>query len=192
MWVLAGLGNPGKGYAGNRHNIGFMAIDRLAEAHRFPVFTQRFKGLLSAGEIGGERIILFKPQTFMNLSGEGIGELVRFYRVPPEQLVVFHDELDLPLGKLRVKQGGGNGGHNGLKSIDAHVGTDYWRVRLGIGHPGTKEAVTGHVLGDFAKEELPIAERQLDAIAANIKLLLAGDDAAFMTKMALGMNAEKI
>lgn len=195
MWLLAGLGNPGASYAHNRHNIGFMAVEAIASHYHFPPASQKFGGLLSDGRIGNERALLFEPLSFMNNSGQPVGELMRFYKIPPEKLIAFHDELDLPLGKLRVKAGGGNGGHNGLKSIDAHVGPPasaapehnkgYWRVRLGIGHPGEKEKVTGHVLSDFSKAEQKIVGAWLATVAEHLPLLLEGDEAKFMNKIAL-------
>lgn len=191
MWVVAGLGNPGPAYAGNRHNIGFLAVDRAAELHPFTPFNQKFQGMLTAGRIGEERAMLFKPLTFMNLSGQALGELMRYYQVPVENLIVLHDELDLPLGRMRVKQGGSSGGHNGLKSIDAHVGVEYWRVRLGIGHPGDKDEVSHYVLSDFTPEEKPITEKLVDAAAAHLPLLIAGDEAEYMNRVALAMKPPK-
>jgi PTH1 family peptidyl-tRNA hydrolase len=151
MLIFAGLGNPGGKYLANRHNIGFMAVDAIHRKHPFGPWSKKFKSEISEGEIDGEKILLMKPQTFMNLSGEAVGEAMRFYKLTPADLTVFHDELDLPAAKVKVKTGGGNGGHNGLKSLDAHCGREYRRVRLGIGHPGVKDLVHGHVLGDFHK-----------------------------------------
>jgi PTH1 family peptidyl-tRNA hydrolase len=184
-FLLIGLGNPGSGYAGNRHNIGFMAIDRLQAQHGFSKPVQKFSGALSEGVIDGHKVYAFRPLTYMNLSGIPGGEAARFYKIPPEQVIVIHDELDLPLGKLRVKKGGGHGGHNGLRSLDAHLGKDYWRVRLGIDHPGDKEMVTPHVLSDFSKQEKPAVELMLDEVSKHIGLLLQGDEAGFMNKIAL-------
>ncbi len=181
MWLIAGLGNPGKDYALNRHNIGFMALDSLASGN----WSKKFQGEIAECFIGMEKAMLLKPQTFMNLSGESVGKAANFYKIPPEQVLVIHDDLDLPLGKLRVKQGGGHGGHNGLKSIDVHLGRDYWRLRLGIGHPGDRERVTGHVLGNFDKSERITVEDQLDEIRRHLPLLLQGDAPGFMSRMSL-------
>ena len=153
MRLLVGLGNPGARYARNRHNIGFMATDAIARRHGFPTFRSRFKGELADAPIGGERVLLLKPQTFMNDSGESVGDAARFFKIPPDDIVVIHDEIDLRPGKLRVKRGGGNAGHNGLRSIDACLGPDYWRVRIGVGHPGIKELVQPYVLQNFPDEE---------------------------------------
>jgi PTH1 family peptidyl-tRNA hydrolase len=183
MLIFAGLGNPGAKYQDNRHNIGFMAVDAIHRKLPFGPWSKKFKSEISEGEIDGEKVLLIKPQTFMNLSGEAVGEAMRFYKLTPADVTVFHDELDLPAAKVRVKVGGGNGGHNGLKSIDAHCGRDYRRVRLGIGHPGVKELVYGYVLGDFAKADLTWLEPLLDDIALNAGLLLKGDGSQFMNKL---------
>jgi PTH1 family peptidyl-tRNA hydrolase len=184
MRVIAGLGNPGAQYAGNRHNIGFMAVDAIHRKLPFGPWTRKFKSEISEGEIDGEKVLLIKPQTFMNLSGEAVGEAMRFYKLQPSDIAVFHDELDLPAGKVRMKTGGGHGGHNGLKSLDAHCGKDYKRVRLGIGHPGVKDMVHGHVLSDFAKADKSWLEPLLDDIALNVGLLFKGDGSQFMNKLA--------
>ena len=184
MLIFAGLGNPGAKYQANRHNIGFMAIDAIHRKHPFGPWTKKFKSEVSEGEIDGEKVLLIKPQTFMNLSGEAVGEAMRFYKLTPAAITVFHDELDLPAAKVRVKVGGGNGGHNGLKSMDAHCGKDYRRVRLGIGHPGIKEMVHGHVLGDFSKADQSWLGPLLDDIAIHASLLLQGDGSQFMNKLA--------
>ncbi len=191
MLVVAGLGNPGASYAGNRHNIGFMAADAIARHHSFSPWRKKFKSDFAEGEIGGEKVLLLKPQTFMNLSGEAVGEALRFHKLVPENLLVLYDELDLAPGKLRVKTGGGAGGHNGIRSIDAHCGASYRRVRLGIGHPGVKELVQRHVLGDFAKTDRIWLEPLLDAIAENFGLLVKGEDSTFMNKIALA-TGEKL
>jgi PTH1 family peptidyl-tRNA hydrolase len=183
MLIFAGLGNPGGKYQDNRHNVGFMAVDAIHRKLPFGPWSKKFKSEISEGEIDGEKVLLMKPQTFMNLSGEAVGEAMRFYKLTPADITVFHDELDLPAGKVRVKTGGGHGGHNGLKSIDAHCGRDYRRVRLGIGHPGVKELVHGHVLGDFAKADLVWLEPLLDDIALNAALLFKGDGSQFMNKL---------
>ena len=153
MQLFVGLGNPGASYAGNRHNIGFMAVDRIASDHGFGPWRGKFQGSLAEGRLGSERVILLKPETFMNRSGASVGEAMRFFKLEPADVTVFHDELDLAPGKLRVKQGGGHAGHNGLRSIHSVIGPDYARVRLGIGHPGHKDAVSGYVLHDFAKAD---------------------------------------
>jgi PTH1 family peptidyl-tRNA hydrolase len=181
--LIVGLGNPGARYARNRHNVGFMAADAIALRYGFPAFRSRFKGELGEGTIGGERRLLLKPQTFMNISGESVLAAASFYKIPPGEIVVIHDELDLKPGKVRVKRGGGNAGHNGLRSIDAMLGPDYWRVRIGIGHPGIKELVHPYVLQNFAPDEDWVAAL-VDAVAETIPLLLAGDPPAFMSEVA--------
>jgi PTH1 family peptidyl-tRNA hydrolase len=185
MRLVVGLGNPGLRYAKNRHNIGFLAVEAIARRHGFPAFRDRFKGELSEGLLGGEKRLLLRPQTFMNDSGESVLAAASFYKIPPAEIVVIHDEIDLRPGKLRVKQGGGAAGHNGLRSIDAHLGQDYWRVRIGVGHPGVKELVQPYVLQNFPAEEInEWVIPMLDAVAATIPLLLAGDPASFMSEVA--------
>ena len=188
MLVFAGLGNPGAKYANYRHNVGFMAVDAIARRHDFSPWTKKFQGLCAEGSLGGEKVLLIKPQTFMNLSGQSVGEALRFYKLDPAILTVFYDELDLPLGRVRVKTGGGSGGHNGIRSIDGHIGRDYRRVRIGIDHPGVKELVTRHVLGDFAKADLPLVETLLDALADNAGLLAKGDESTFMNRLTLAVS----
>lgn len=188
MLLIAGLGNPGSQYATNRHNIGFMAADEIHRRHNFSPWTKKFQALIADGTIEGEKTILIKPQTFMNLSGQAVGETMRFYKLALSDLVVIYDELDLTAGKVRVKTGGGSGGHNGIKSIDAHCGKDYRRVRLGIGHPGVKEMVTNHVLGNFAKADSEWLEPLLDAIATNAGLLVKKDDAGFMNRVSVALG----
>jgi PTH1 family peptidyl-tRNA hydrolase len=184
-WLLAGLGNPGGEYENNRHNIGFMAADEIAARHRFPPFRKKFEGLFSEGSIGGRKVILLKPQTYMNLSGQSVKAAARFFKVDPAHIVVFHDELDLPPRNARANQGGGNAGHNGLKSIDAHLGTpEYWRVRLGIGHPGDRDKVQSHVLKDFAKADKVWLEPLLKALADHAELIMR-DMASYMNKVSL-------
>jgi PTH1 family peptidyl-tRNA hydrolase len=184
LWI--GLGNPEPGMARNRHNIGFMAIDTIAIRHGFAPWRQRFKGLLSEGSIAGEKVLALKPQTYMNESGASVQQAASFYKLPPEAITAFHDELDLVPGKVRVKRGGGAAGHNGLRSMDRILGTqDYWRVRLGIGHPGVKERVLGHVLGDFVKGDRDWLLPLLDAVAEAAPLLVQGRPEEFMTKVAL-------
>ena len=186
MKLLVGLGNPGGQYEGNRHNIGFMALDAIARAHGITQFRSKHGGLLAEGNIGGEKVILLKPQTFMNESGRSIAEAARFMKLPLADIVVFHDELDLAAGKVRVKLGGGVAGHNGLRSAAACLGSrDFGRVRIGIGHPGHKDRVTGHVLSDFHKVEQTWLEPLLDALADAAPLLAQGGDAAFMSRVAL-------
>ncbi len=185
MWLLVGLGNPGAKYAQNRHNIGFMAADAIASDYGFAPFSSKFQGEISQGTIAGEKCQLLKPQTYMNESGRSVGEACRFFKIEPENVIVFYDELDLVFGKLRVKQGGGNGGHNGLRSLDAHIGKDYWRVRMGIGHPGHKDRVTGHVLGDFSKQEQPFVQQWCDDVARHLPLFWEKESEALMNKIAL-------
>jgi PTH1 family peptidyl-tRNA hydrolase len=190
MRLLVGLGNPGSRYAGNRHNIGFMAIDAVAGRHGVAGFRSRFKGELADAPIGGERRLLLKPQTFMNDSGESVAETARFFKVAPAEIVVIHDEIDLRPGKLRVKRGGGNAGHNGLRSIDAQIGPDYWRVRIGVGHPGVRELVQPYLLRDFAAEEVTLwVKPLLAAVAETIALLLSDMPDAFMSEVARRFRA---
>lgn len=184
MLLIAGLGNPGPQYERNRHNVGFMAADAIARRHSFSGFSKKFRGEIAEGALAGEKVLLLKPMTFMNLSGDSIGEAMRFYKLGPADIIVMHDELDLAPGKLKLKTGGGNGGHNGLKSIDAHCGKDYKRLRIGIGHPGDKARVNPHVLGDFIKSDAEWLEPMLDAIADHAELLAKGDDAGFLNKIA--------
>lgn len=187
-FLLIGLGNPGKDYAGNRHNIGFMAIDEIINDHGFGKASRKFGGSICEGKIGTHKVLAFRPLGYMNTSGKPSQDAAAFYKIPLENIIVIHDDLDLPLGKLRVKTGGGNGGHNGLRSLDAHIGANYKRIRLGIGHPGDKDLVSDYVLSDFKKAEWPIVETWLTEISKNIGLLLAGDEAKFMTKIALEMK----
>lgn len=190
MIVIAGLGNPGGKYAGNRHNIGFMAVDAIQRRQNFSPWAKKFKAEISEGELGGEKILLIKPQTFMNLSGESVGEALRFYKLQPAQLIVLYDELDLLPGKVRVKTGGGHGGHNGIKSLDAHCGKEYRRVRLGIGHPGSKEAVNNHVLGDFGKSDRVWLEPLLEAIADHADMLVRNEESQFLNKLTLATGGK--
>jgi len=185
MLILAGLGNPGAQYQNNRHNAGFMAADAIARRHSFSPWTKKFQGLVAEGTLGDEKVLLIKPQTFMNLSGQSVGEAMRFYKLSPSDVAVLYDELDLAPGKVRVKVGGGAGGHNGIRSLDQHIGNAYRRVRIGIGHPGVKELVHGYVLGDFAKADQAWLEPLMDAIGENAPLLAKGDDNSFMNKLAL-------
>lgn len=185
MWLFVGLGNPGAKYAGNRHNIGFMAVDRIAADHGFSPWKKAFKGLVAEGRLGGERVLLLKPETFMNLSGASVQAAMAFHKITPAEVVVFHDELDLAPGKLRLKQGGGHAGHNGLRSIHAHIGEAYGRVRLGIGHPGHKDAVAAYVLHDFAKADQGWLDDLLRGISDGAEALAAGDGAKFSNAVAL-------
>ncbi|MEK7266915.1 MAG: aminoacyl-tRNA hydrolase [Pseudomonadota bacterium] len=190
MLLLVGLGNPGEKYRRHRHNVGFMAIDAIAEAHRFGPARNKFQAEMREGEIAGEKAILLKPQTFMNDSGQSVGAAMRFYKLPPGDVVVFHDELDLAAGKIKAKLGGGNAGHNGLRSIDEHIGNEFRRVRIGIDHPGDKARVTGHVLGDFAKSDYDWLEPLLAAIAKSAAHLKDGD-ARFASAVALLLKPQK-
>ncbi|MCP5367592.1 MAG: aminoacyl-tRNA hydrolase [Hyphomicrobiales bacterium] len=188
MLIFVGLGNPGSGYARNRHNVGFMAVDGIVRRHGFSSYRARFHGEVAEGTLGGEKVLVLKPMTYMNLSGRAVQAAMAFYKVPPGDVVVFHDELDLAAGRLRTKRGGGHGGHNGLRDIHAHVGPDYRRVRIGIGHPGDKDRVTGHVLKDFAKADEDWLGKLLDAIADNAEFLARGEDGRFMNAVSLVMN----
>ncbi len=190
MLIIAGLGNPGAKYAGNRHNIGFMAVDAIHRRHSFSPWSKKFKAEISEGELAGEKVLLIKPQTFMNLSGEAVGEAMRFYKLQPSDLVAIYDELDLPAGKARLKTGGGHGGHNGIKSLDAHCGREYRRLRLGIGHPGVKDLVHNHVLGDFAKADQAWLEPLLNTLADNAEMLVRNEDSQLMNKIALALGGK--
>ncbi|MCV2894525.1 aminoacyl-tRNA hydrolase [Lentibacter sp. XHP0401] len=188
MQLFVGLGNPGAKYAQNRHNIGFMALDEIASAHGFGPWKSRFQASVSEGRFGSDKVVLIKPETFMNLSGQSVGEAMRFYKLTPDDVTVFHDELDLAPGKCRVKLGGGHAGHNGLRSIHAHIGPDYHRIRLGIGHPGHKDAVARYVLNDFAKAEAGWLDDLLRGIADGAPDLARGDSSRFMNAVALRVN----
>ncbi len=184
MKLIVGLGNPGDKYARNRHNVGFMAVERIAEAHRFGPWKRKFSGHAADGEIAGEKVLLLKPETYMNESGRAVGEAARFLKIAVGDIVVVHDELDLAPGKLKMKTGGGNAGHNGLRSITAHMGNEYARLRIGIGHPGSKDVVAQYVLNDFAKADAVWLAPLLDAIAEAAPRLIAGDEARFLTDVA--------
>ncbi len=189
MLLLVGLGNPGQKYQNNRHNAGMMAVDAIADHYRLAAPRHRFQGGTRDGLIAGEKLVCLKPTTFMNLSGQSVGEAMRFFKLTPADIVVFHDELDLAPGKMRVKTGGGNGGHNGLRSIDAHIGLEYRRVRMGIGHPGNKDLVTPYVLSDFTKQEhKEWLDVMLDAITACAEYLTRGEDDAFQSRVAAMMK----
>lgn len=185
MLLFVGLGNPGPSYEGNRHNIGFMAIEEIARHHGFGPWRSRFQGLVAEGTIAGQKVLALKPLTYMNESGRSVGEAVRFFKLDPAAVYVFYDELDLVPGKMRVKTGGGAGGHNGIRSIDRHIGQAYHRIRLGIGHPGDKAKVHGYVLSDFAKVErtswLPVL---IDSVAREVPALVEGDEGRFMSRIA--------
>jgi PTH1 family peptidyl-tRNA hydrolase len=190
MRLFVGLGNPGAKYQGNRHNIGFIALDVMARRHGFAPWRRRFQGETSEGSLYGERVVLLKPATYMNESGRAVGEAMHFFKMTLGDISVFHDELELPPGKIRVKVGGGIAGHNGLRSISAHAGNDYRRVRIGIGHPGVKDLVHAYVLNDFAKAERPRFEALCDIVADNAGLLATGKDATFQNKVHLAMQAK--
>ena len=191
MQIWAGLGNPGASYALHRHNVGFMAADVLADMYRFGPWKLRFQGLTSEGRIGDEKILLLKPQTFMNESGRSVGEAMRFFKLLSEDVTIFYDELDLDPFRVKVKNGGGTAGHNGIRSIAAHIGEDFRRVRLGIGHPGHKDRVTGHVLGNFAKAEMDDLAAMLGAVGAEAIWLAEGNDARFMSYVALSLQEQE-
>ena len=188
MQIWTGLGNPGPQYAMHRHNIGFMVCDVIAEMHAFGPAQKKFSGWVQEGRIGTEKVLLLKPATFMNESGRAVGEALRFYKLGTEALTVFHDELDLAPFKVKVRTGGGLAGHNGLRSIDKHLGPDFRRVRIGIGHPGHKDRVTGHVLGNYAKAEQDDLIQMLAAIGSEADRLAAGDDLRFMSDVAMRMQ----
>lgn len=188
LWV--GLGNPGPQYAMHRHNVGFMALDAIAEVHGFAAPKKQFQGWVQEGRIGSEKLLLLKPATFMNDSGRSVRSAMDFYKLAPADITVFHDELDLAPFKVKVKTGGGTAGHNGLRSTDQHIGPDFRRVRLGIGHPGHKDRVTGYVLGNYAKAEIEDLTDMLGAVAAEAPWLAAGDDARFMNEVALRLQRD--
>jgi PTH1 family peptidyl-tRNA hydrolase len=188
MKLIVGLGNPGPKYAGNRHNIGFMALDRIADDHGFGPWKSKFQGVISEGRFGSDKVILLKPETFMNNSGQSVGEAMRFYKLEPEDVIVLHDEIDLAPGKVRVKSGGGHAGHNGLRSMHAHIGDAYQRVRLGVGHPGHKDRVPSYVLHDFAKADQDWLDDVLRGISDGAAHLAAGDSGKFMNAVALRVN----
>jgi PTH1 family peptidyl-tRNA hydrolase len=190
MLLFVGLGNPGSQYVRNRHNIGFRAVEAIARQHRLAPWRRRFQGVAAEGPIGSARVLLLLPGTFMNESGRAVAEAMHFYKLALGDLVVFHDEIDLPPAKVRVKTGGGNAGHNGLRSISAHIGNDYRRVRIGVGHPGTKEMVQPYVLQDFPKSESEWVEALCDLIADNAEMLARGEDASFQNKVHLALAAK--
>jgi PTH1 family peptidyl-tRNA hydrolase len=190
MLLFVGLGNPGERYASNRHNIGFMAVQAIAKRHGIAPWRRKFQGVAVEGAIGAEKVLLLLPGTFMNESGRAVAEAANFYKLDAGHVVVFHDEAELTPGKVRLKLGGGNAGHNGLRSITEHIGNDYHRVRLGIGHPGNKDMMESHVLQDFAKSERPWVEALCDIVADNVALLIEGKDSTFQNKVHLTMTAK--
>jgi len=189
MLLFVGLGNPGAQYAGTRHNIGFMAVEAIAPRHDIAPWRRRFQGLAVEGVIDAAKLLLLLPGTYMNESGRAVAEAAHFYKIEVGDVVVFHDEAELPPGKIRLKTGGGNAGHNGLRSISEHIGNDYRRVRLGVGHPGSKELMERYVLSNFAKDEVPMIEALCDIIADNVGLLIDGKDSSFQNKVHLAMDA---
>jgi peptidyl-tRNA hydrolase, PTH1 family len=190
MLLFVGLGNPGARYANNRHNIGFLAVEAIAKRHNIAPFRRRFQGVTAEGLVGASRVLLLLPGTFMNESGRAVAEAAHFYKLGLDSITVFHDEIELQPAKVRVKVGGGIAGHNGLRSISEHVGNDYRRVRIGVGHPGVKDLVHGHVLGDFAKSDRPWVEALCDVIADNAEMLAKGQDASFQNKIHLALAAK--
>jgi PTH1 family peptidyl-tRNA hydrolase len=188
MRLLVGLGNPGSRYTGNRHNIGFLALDAIARRYVFSGERSRFSALASEGHIDGEKIVALKPQTFMNLSGDAVLPAQQFFKLAPADIIVLHDDIDLPLARVRVKRGGGAAGHNGLRSIDGAIGPDYWRIRIGVGHPGEQGRVKGFVLDNFSKDELPDVARVLDAIAEAFPLMAGGDPDRFRSRVDVILN----
>lgn len=191
MLLLVGLGNPGAEHANNRHNIGFMVMDALVRCYAFGAWRSRFHGLTAEGRIDNTKILALKPETFMNESGLSVGEAVRFHKLDLDDVIVFHDDIDLAPCKIRIKQGGGHAGHNGLRSIDSHIGKNYLRVRIGVGHPGEKDRVTGHVLNNFSSDEVPRFQALVDAITDAVAVLAAGDDARFINDIALALAPAK-
>lgn len=191
MLLVAGLGNPGAEYAWNRHNVGFMAVDAIAKRYGFDPFRRKRQGLIAEGAIGGRRVLLLKPQTFMNESGRALAEACRFYKIGPENIIVLHDEIDLEEGRIKVKQSGGHAGHNGLRSINDHIGQGYKRLRLGVGHPGHKDKVVNHVLEDFSKADEKWLAPLLCAVAEHFEALLQGDAAGFANLVALDLKPPK-
>lgn len=188
MKLIVGLGNPGAKYAGNRHNIGFMALDRIASDHGFTAWRSKFQGAIADGRLGTEKVTLLKPETYMNNSGQSVGEALRFFKLDPSEVWVFHDEIDLAPGKLRVKQGGGHAGHNGLRSLHAHIGESYGRIRMGVGHPGHKEAVPHYVLRDFTKADQDWLDDLLRGVSDGAIHLVEGDPGRFQNAVALRLN----
>lgn len=191
MWLFVGLGNPGAQYSNNRHNIGFMAADEIVRRHGFSSWRKKYKSEMSEGELEDQKVMVIKPQTFMNDSGEAVRAAAAFHKILPDHIVVFYDELDLVPRKVRVKKGGGAGGHNGIRSVDQHMGPNYWRVRLGIGHPGDRNRVTSYVLGNFSKEEIEGRDALLDSVAVHTARIITGDPDGFMSKVAADLLPPK-
>jgi len=191
MFLIVGLGNPGAKYAANRHNIGFMAVDEIHRRHGFSGYKTRFQGMAAEGVIDGVKTLLLKPTTFMNESGRSVQEACKFYKIEPDDVVVIYDELDLAPGRVRVKKGGGSGGHNGIKSLDAHIGKEYRRVRLGIGHPGDKNQVSDYVLSDFHKADQAWLDPLLNALASAVNHLARGEDGHFLNKLSLELHSSE-
>ena len=188
MRLFVGLGNPGSDYAKNRHNIGFMAVDEIVHRYSFAPFRSKFQGQLCEGKIAGQKVLILKPTTYMNESGKAVQAVMAFYKLPIQDIIVFHDEMDLVAGKIRMKTGGGHAGHNGVRSIQSHIGSGFQRVRLGVGHPGDKEKVVGHVLKDFSKADQQWLDKMIEAIGENADLLIKGEDSGFMSKVSLAFN----
>ena len=191
MLLLVGLGNPGSKYSNNRHNVGFMAVDEIAHRHGFGAARRKFQGDIAEGRIGTEKVLLLKPHTYMNESGRSVGEAAQFYKLAPEDIVIIHDEIDLEAGKFRMKVGGGSAGNNGIKSLVRHLGPDFRRMRIGVGHPGNRGEVHSHVLKDFSKLDHEWLDPMIAAIADNINLVVAGDDASFANKLHLTLHPPK-
>ena len=188
MRLFVGLGNPGSDYAKNRHNIGFMAVDEIVHRYSFAPFRSKFQGQLCEGKIAGQKVLILKPTTYMNESGKAVQAAMAFYKLPLQDIIVFQDEMDLVAGKIRMKTGGGHAGHNGIRSIQSHIGSGFQRVRLGVGHPGDKEKVVGHVLKDFSKADQQWLDKMIEAIGENADLLIKGEDSGFMSKISLALN----
>ena len=188
MRLFVGLGNPGIDYAKNRHNIGFMAVDEIVHRHSFAPFRSKFQGQLCEGKIAGQKVLILKPTTYMNESGKAVQAAMAFYKLALQDIIVFQDEMDLVAGKIRMKTGGGHAGHNGIRSIQSHIGSGFQRVRLGVGHPGDKEKVVGHVLKDFSKADQQWLDKMIEAIGENADLLIKGEDSGFMSKVSLALN----
>ncbi len=188
MRLFVGLGNPGSDFAKNRHNIGFMAVDEIVHRHSFAPFRSKFQGQLCEGKIAGQKVLILKPTTYMNESGKAVQAAMAFYKLALQDIIVFQDEMDLVAGKIRIKTGGGHAGHNGIRSIQSHIGSGFQRVRLGVGHPGDKEKVVGHVLKDFSKADQQWLDKMIEAIGENADLLIKGEDSGFMSKVSLALN----
>jgi peptidyl-tRNA hydrolase, PTH1 family len=190
--LFVGLGNPGSDFAKNRHNIGFMAVDEIVHRHSFAPFRSKFQGQLSEGKIAGQKVLILKPTTYMNESGKAVQAAMAFYKLALQDIIVFQDEMDLVAGKIRMKTGGGHAGHNGIRSIQSHIGSGFQRVRLGVGHPGDKEKVVGHVLKDFSKADQQWLDKMIEAIGENADLLIKGEDSGFMSKVSLALNPPQL